>query len=210
MDDSTRRVLGWLGRLRRVKVWIISGRRRADVQRRAKVPGVRYLGLHGWERDGKIRFGRNAQKLLQRVRRQLAERLKHLREIWIEDKTFSLAVHYRGVASGTVRRARAAVRELLGPLASEVRLLTGKKVWEILPREIEGKGAAVRALIEELPGTTLSLYVGDDTTDESAFRVLRRGITVCVGKSSRTAARYWLRNPREVRRFLEKLEAEVG
>ncbi|MFA7294751.1 MAG: hypothetical protein WC060_04890, partial [Candidatus Omnitrophota bacterium] len=49
----------------------------------------------------------------------------------------------------------------------------------------------------------LPIYIGDDVTDEDAFRVLkRRGLTVFVGKPGNSAANYYLKNPREVIKFL--------
>jgi len=61
-----------------------------------------------------------------------------------------------------------------------------------------------------LPEGTLAFYLGDDTTDESAFRALPEAITVRVGLSLRSHARFWLRSPREVWRFLKRLEAEIA
>ncbi len=112
-----------------------------------------------------------------------------------------LGVAYGGVA--------AIVRGSLKPFTAELRLLRGKKVWEILPRELEGKGAAVRATLAQFPDSVLPVYVGDDTADESAFAVLRHGLTVRVGTNQTTRARFRLRNPKEVVGFLRQLEATV-
>jgi trehalose-phosphatase len=86
----------------------------------------------------------------------------------------------------------------------------GHKVWELLPRQIDGKGSAVRALLAKLPPHTLPIFVGDDATDESAFGVLSHGLTIRVGKNPRTKARFRLRNPEEVKIFLGKLQAEIA
>ncbi len=210
LDNRTRRVLRRLARHRRVSVWIISGRRRADLQKRVNVPGVRYLGVHGWEQSKGASWTGATKRLLRGARRRLADHLGELPHIWIEDKGLSFVVHYRGAAGATVRRARAVVRQVLQPLEPELRLLKGKKIWEVLPQEVEGKGAAVRARLAEFSGSALPIYIGDDTTDESAFAALRRGLTVLVGSSRRTRARFQLRNPEEVRIFLERLEAEIA
>jgi trehalose-6-phosphatase len=82
-------------------------------------------------------------------------------------------------------------------------------VWEILPHQIDGKGSAIRALLSQEPPSTLPIIVGDDQTDERAFAVLPRGLTVRVGKNLRTRARYLLRDPEEVNVFLQKLEVEI-
>ena len=85
-----------------------------------------------------------------------------------------------------------------------------QRVTEVLPREIKGKGAAVRALLAEFPRPVLSIYVGDDTSDESAFQALPQGVTVRVGRPRRTNARFELRNPEEVCIFLQRVEAEIA
>jgi trehalose 6-phosphate phosphatase len=210
LDDSVRRILRRLARHPRVDVWIVSGRRLADLWKRAAVAGVKYVGLHGWERPGRASAAKATKSFLQSVRRLAAERLSGLPGIWVEDKGFSFVVHYRGADARAVQRARAVFRQTLKPLESRLRVLEGKKVWEVLPREVEGKGAAVREVLAGLPGATLALYVGDDTTDELAFAALPRGITVRVGVPRRSRARFRLRNPEEVREFLERLEAEIA
>jgi trehalose 6-phosphate phosphatase len=89
-------------------------------------------------------------------------------------------------------------------------MLRGDKVWEILPRQIDGKGSTVLALLSQEPPTTLPIFVGDDLTDERAFAVLPHGLTVRVGKNLRTRARFLLRDPEEVKLFLEKFEVEIA
>ena len=210
LGDSTRRVLRRLARHPRVTLCVISGRRRADLRRRVRVPGVRYLGLHGWEQKGDVRKPRLSQRPLQRARRLIERRLRGLRSIWVENKELSFVVHYRGASPGAVRRAEAVLGEELERFAPQLGQLAGKKSWEVLPRQIEGKGSAVRSLLGDFPRAVLPIYVGDDTTDESAFAVLRRGLTVRVGAPRSTGARFFLRNSEEVMSFLEKLEAEIA
>ena len=81
----------------------------------------------------------------------------------------------------------------------------------MLPRQIPGKGVAIRQAVRRWRSPFLPIYVGDDTTDEPAFALLEHGITVKVGDSGRpTHARYWLANPTEVRGFIERLEGELS
>jgi trehalose 6-phosphate phosphatase len=205
---STRRLIGRLARLPKISVYVISGRRLADLRRRAGVPGVRYVGLHGWEWDRKtaVLF---EDKVLREAKLSLEERLGSVADIRLEDKGISLAVHYRGASARSVRLARAILQKTLKSIGTQIRVLRGKKVWEVLPAEVQGKGRAVRLLLGELPRGTLPVYVGDDTTDESAFAELRHGITVRVGKHRASKALFYLRNPDEVIVFLQRLEAEI-
>ncbi len=208
-DDAVRRLLARLANSHRATLYIISGRRRDDVRQRVRVPKIRYLGLHGWE--GRLNNSSDGagHQLLRQVKQQLATRLVDLPAVWIEDKKHVLSVHFRGSSPATMRRAHRIVKELIKPSEGLLRIVTGKKVWEVIPREIRGKGYAARAILERCPEKTVPICVGDDATDEAAFQALRRGVTIRVGKHRRTLARYTLRNPAEVREFLERLETVI-
>jgi trehalose-phosphatase len=208
LDSATRRLLGRLAKHPRLTVCIVSGRRLADLRRRARVPGVRYVGLHGWESDKKSPVAIK-NNLLDQVKRLLRKSLGSLTGIRLEDKGISLAVHYRGATNRTALQAGALLRKTLKPFEPNLHVLKGKKVWEVLPPEVQGKGRAVRLLLKDLPRGALPIYLGDDTTDESAFAELRRGITVRVGGHRRTKARFYLRNPDEVMGSLKTVEDET-
>jgi trehalose 6-phosphate phosphatase len=207
LDPAVRRRVERLARHPRLTVCLISGRRLADLRRRARLAGVRYLGLHGWEREGRAQ--RAAPEFLVRLKRVVGKLLGPLPGIRMEDKGFGFVVHYRGARAAAVRRARVLLGECLRPCQGQFRLLKGKKVWEILPVEVAGKGAAAREVLAELDRSPLPIYVGDDTTDEAAFEALRAGITIRVGPARQTRARYRLRSPQEVWDFLARLEAEI-
>ena len=207
LDADARKAVERLARHPRVDVCLISGRRLADLRRRARISGVSYVGLHGWEREGKPH--RAVPEFLVNLKRSLPKRLRELTGMRIEDKGFSVGVHYRGAPAAAVRRARVLVQECLRPHRGQFRLLKGKKIWEILPAEVAGKGAAAREILAELDRAALPIYLGDDTTDEAAFEALPRAITVRVGPTRRTRARYRLRDPREVWDFLARLKEEI-
>jgi len=211
LSQSTRRIIRSLARHPVLSIYIVSGRRLVDLRRRAKVPGLHYVGLHGWEvRDG-ARLPVEIRRALQRARKLIAEELGDCRGIWLEDKELSFVVHYYDATPRVMRRAQAVVRRTLEHFQPQLRVLEGKKVWEFLPREIAGKGAAVLEVLAQFPASTLTIYVGDDITDEPAFAALPLGITVRVGKTSdSTRARFELHNPAEVRCFLTKLEGEIA
>jgi trehalose 6-phosphate phosphatase len=209
LDLPTRRLIGRLARLPKITVCIISGRRLADLRRRAKIPGVCYVGLHGAEWDKKT-SALPTNKIFERVKLLVKERLGSLIGIRLEDKGISFAVHYRGATRSAARRAGVLLRRTLKPFRTHLNVLKGKKVWEVLPPEVEGKGRAVRLMLAELPRGTLPVFVGDDVTDESAFAALPHGLTVRVGKNLRTKARFQLRDPEEVRTFLRRLQVEIA
>ena len=209
LDGATRRLLQRLAHHPHLTLVVISGRERRDLMRHIRVGGIQYLGLHGLERGGRVPPADPAYAVLRRTRRSLAARMARLPDIWIEDKRFSFAVQYRGAADATRQEARCMLRETLKPLEAVLHVQPSKKVWEVLLRQAPGKGAAVTEIMKKLPAGTLPIYVGDDTTDESAFVALSKGVTVRVGALLHSKARYKLRSPAEVKEFLERLEVSV-
>jgi len=130
--------------------------------------------------------------------------------IRIEDKGYALAVHYRKANPSSVRAGEQVVLVAQEHFKPGLRLIRGNKIWEFLPRGIPGKGSTAQALLAGLPAGTLPIFIGDDTTDESAFAALARGLTVRVGRQTKTRAKFRLRNPGEVRAFLERLATMVS
>ncbi len=209
LSDSTRRVLRRLTCYPQVRLFILSGRRRADLESRVRVVGPSYLGMHGWEGSTAGAPKALAPWLLRQAKRQLRHDLGELRGVWIEQKGAIFAIHCRGAAAHVARRTDAIMHRVIKSFEPYLRVVTGNQVWEVLPLELEGKGARVEELLRELPATTLPIYLGDDTTDESAFSTLWHGITVCVGARRLTRAAFALRGPQEVCRFLGKMEREL-
>jgi trehalose-phosphatase len=209
LDDLTRGLLGQLASRRRLDVYVISGRGFSDLGSLVQVPGIRLRGLYGWEGRGFPPM-RKERKLVQQAKRLLAARLAEMTRIRLEDKNLGLAVHYRGALPADARAARSIVRGVWDHFKPQLCLLEGKKVWELFPTAVGGKGLAVRRLLAKRRQPTLPIFVGDDATDESAFAALPRGITVHVGSTRRTQARFYLRSPGEVLTFLQRLEAEIA
>ncbi len=205
LHPAVRPILGKLAGRRRAEVYVISGRPLAYLRRMIDVPGVHLLGVHGWERSGVPAPARARHRLL-RIKRRLERSIPRVPGIEIEDKGMALAIHYRSARPADVRSARQAMMAILERLQSRVRLLEGRKIWELLPPFIDGKGATARRLLAEHQNEWLVICAGDDASDEAAFGVIRGGVTIHVGSPADTRARFWLRDPDEVRLFLERLE----
>jgi trehalose-phosphatase len=131
----------------------------------------------------------------------------------LERKYFSVAAHYRNVNENDAGRVGLAV-DAVAAKHRELRRIDGKRVYELLPDIDWDKGKAVLWLLEALEverGKALPIYIGDDRTDEDAFRALeKRGVAILVSEHPRaTAANYCLNNPEEVERFLEELIARL-
>jgi trehalose-phosphatase len=207
LDGSVRQELTALARNPRFRVWVISGRRQADVRARIRIPGIHYLGLHGWEGRGRV-LAQHTLRCLRAISARLEACLARIPGLWIEDKEYAVAVHYRDAAAPDVLRARKILGGIVAPSSESFRIQHGKKVWEVLPRELADKGAAVKRQLSLLPGRSIAVYLGDDQVDEPAFAALRDGITVRVGRPGRSRALYRLGGVAEVRRFLHKLNTE--
>ena len=210
LDDATRRTLSRLVRSPRFRVWIVSGRRRADVRARVRVPGIRYLGLHGWEGRDAGAITDEAREAVACAKSWLACLLLSVPGIWLEDKELTLAIHYQSVAEEGARQARKFVQGVLAPFADTLQLIRGKKVWELAPRELGDKGVAVASELSAAGSRVMPVFIGDDLMDEPAFSALACGITVRVGRACRTHARYRLSSVEQVHQFLEKLEGEFA
>ncbi len=202
-----------------IRLAVISGRALLDVKKRVGVPGLVYAGNHGLELEGpKIRhvhpiaeeFKRLAKKLVDRL--QLAYAL--LPEILVESKTYSISVHYRQVPDDKVEFAKMILFKEIGNYLgkSQVVLAEGKKVWEIRPPTEWNKGKTVLWLLARLMAHTgkrvLPVYIGDDVTDEDAFKALKKnGITIKVADDLKqaSAAQYYLWSPEDVFEFIRRL-----
>ncbi len=205
LDAATRRSLLRLARSPRFRVWIVTGRRRADVRARIRVPGLQYLGLHGWEGREAPPIQDDSRAAVACAKTWLATLLLSVPGVWIEDKGLTLAIHYQSVTEEGVRQARKFVQGVLAPFADTLQLIRGKKVWELAPREIGDKGLAVSSEMSSIGTPAMPVYIGDDRMDEPAFAALNRGITVRVGRACRTHARYRLSSVEQVREFLQLL-----
>ena len=209
-SERGRKILGRLVGLEKVLVAVLSGRSLKVIEGAIGVGGIRYIGLHGAARNGQsIAPGLQSLRAIVGAREDAQAEVASQPGIWIEDKGLMFAVHYRGARRKSVEAAERALRKIVEPLRDNLRILNGDKVWEVMARETPGKGAAVLALLAELPQATAVMCFGDDATDEEAFAVLPGEITVNVGRRRETRARFYLRNPGEVLRCLARLEKEL-
>jgi trehalose-phosphatase len=198
---------------RRWPVAVVSGRERSDVAERVGLEGLYYAGSHGFDIAGpdlahEYEAGVEALPALDTAEAALRDELAEVPGVIVERKRFSLAVHYRMAAVAEVPRVEAAVR---GRGGGGLRIDDGKKLFELKPDVDWNKGRAVGWLLDTLglAGQATPIYVGDDRTDEDAFRWLRtRGLGVFVGGAGEaSAARYRVGDPAEVEMLLRRLAA---
>ena len=193
----------------RTRVVVVSGRDPTDVLPLLNIhPRPEVWGVHGLQRlrtDGSMKMPRlDTRELdgLSDADRWLGyQQLRHAAEF----KAGSVAVHWRGLSETVAEDLRA--RVLLGwrriAEDSGLDLLEFDGGLEIRASDSD-KGDAVRMLLNEISPHAPAAYLGDDITDESAFRAIRgRGISVLVRPTWRqTAAQLWLKPPDDLLHFL--------
>ncbi len=217
LSDSMQQTLRELAR--QAPVAILSGRDLDDVRRRVNLDGIVYAGSHGFDIAGprglRKQVATEFLPKLDMVEKELHEALDGIPGARVERKHFSIAAHYRNVRENAVPKVERAVGEVTAG-HRELRRIDGKKVYELLPAIDWDKGKAVIWLLETLglesrSGGIRPIYIGDDRTDEDAFRALEeRGIGILVSEQSQsTAATYSLKDPAEVERFLRALAARL-
>ena len=201
-------------------VAIVSGRALEDVRARVPIPELYLAGNHGLEIEGPgvsqvHREAASVRPQLVRCATELRRRLGEVPGVETEDKGLSLSVHYRRAVypEEAGRRVRALLEELCGG-DPRLRLTAGKMVHEVRPAVDWDKGRATAFLQQALRASHGSLvptiFIGDDVTDEDAFRVVAAdgaGVLVTSELPGDTAATTFVRSPREVAELLATLAA---
>ncbi len=197
-------------------VAVISGRDREDVRARVGLDALAYAGSHGYDIVGPFgrfehRVGEDSRDALAALARMLERALADVPGAMVEEKQFSLAVHFRRTAPADEPRVRSLVARVLSDDRwSRFAAAEGKKVLDLRPDAGWHKGKAVRWLLDALQAAGRTpVYVGDDTTDELAFAELSGdGVTVKVGPGP-TQARFHLPDVGAVGGFLDALRARL-
>jgi alpha,alpha-trehalase len=196
-------------------VAVVSGRGLKDVKKRVDIDDLYYAGSHGFEIEGThgLKMEHDEAKgflhVLDDAEANLIELLSDIQGAQVERKKFSIAVHYRNVDEDETATVEGIVNHTIEQYPA-LRKSFGKKVYDLRPDMDWGKGKAITWLMDaldlELPGV-IPFYLGDDLTDEDAFRTLElKGTGIVVGEGSRgTAASYRLENTDQVMDFLKQL-----
>ena len=201
-------------------VGIISGRSLSELRGMVGIEGIYYAGNHGLEIEGpglKLvnPVAEVAKAEIKDLARQFSARLGSIEGAIVEDKGLSLSVHYRLVKQSKVNVIAEVFHQITSPWLREgkIRVTSGKKVWEVRPPIDWHKGKAVETITKEIKAVSnceqlLTIYLGDDTTDEDAFNVIHRpqGWSIFIGQENPSSnADYFLNSTSEVTTFLLSL-----
>jgi len=205
---------------------IVTGRKIETIYKFVQLNSLHYAGSHGFD----IRGAQNSRMkqiatdfrpYLQQSYQVLSDKMKEYPGTLVEDNDFSISVHFRKVKPELVPKIEQEVDQQIAACPKLIKKF-GKKVFEIRPQIDWDKGKAVKWLLQSMfqgkkrkkkrrkPLEVIPIYIGDDLSDEDAFRELKsyeNSISIHVkGKKDRpTAASYVLRDPSEVETFLLKL-----
>ncbi|XVF58953.1 hypothetical protein PTKIN_Ptkin07bG0107900 [Pterospermum kingtungense] len=205
---------------------IVSGRCRDKVYKFVKLAELYYAGSHGMDIKGpekRSKSNKDSESVLfqpaseflpmiDEVYKHLVEATKSTPGAKVENNKFCLSVHFRCVEEKKWSELAQQVRSVLKEYP-KLRLTQGRKVLEIRPTIKWDKGKALEFLLESLGFADCTdvfpVYIGDDRTDEDAFKILRdrgQGFGILVSKFPKdTSASYSLQEPDEVMDFLRRL-----
>ena len=209
VSDSLLRSLGRLHELSGGAVALVSGRRIGDLDRLFSPLTLPSIGVHGAEmrvNDGEIFYW--AKPLPTDLRRRLADAAGIGPGIVVEDKDYSLALHYRKAPEQAERLRRHIAAARTAFPAEPTELLLGKAIFEVKRPGIN-KGESIRKLMAHAPFSgRMPVFIGDDVTDESVFEVLPE-----IGGKGFSVSRYFpglagvFKDPAQVRSALDSLAA---
>ena len=213
LSSRRRRLLEELGRT--AVLAFVTGRAVAEARRLVGLPSLAYIGNHGLEIAYGIRTWVHPE--VKKARSDLASALNRIRSravglkgVILEDKGVTAGVHYRLLAPSDVGLLKGIVQEEIELRGGALRATFGKKVIEIRPNVDWDKGRGVLEFMRWLgPSSGRRLiYIGDDRTDEDAFRALRGiGTTVLVGAAAESNAEFSVRGVNQVWSLLGELAA---
>ncbi|KAK1618671.1 hypothetical protein QYE76_024188 [Lolium multiflorum] len=207
---------------------IVSGRSRKKVLEFVKLKELCYAGSHGMDiMTSSANYKHNTEKgkeanlfqpareflpMIDEVSKSLLEVTSGIEGATVENNKFCVSVHYRNVAEKDWKLVARLVNEVLEDFP-RLKVTNGRMVLEVRPVIDWDKGKAVEFLLQSLglsdSENVIPIYIGDDRTDEDAFKVLRErncGYGILVSQVPKeTEAFYSLRDPSEVMEFLNSL-----
>lgn len=215
---ETRRIVEELARTPGIHVALVSGREAAIARRMVAADQAWVVGNHGCETlapDGALMVDPAVapyERAIAEAARQLTEQTRSADGVLVEDKRWTVSVHYRIAAPDIVPWLKQVVADVAR--THGLRVLGGRMLLELRSPVAVDKGTAVLALAQRLgaleSGASV-LFAGDDLTDEDAFRTLRRdvphAVTVRVAPDdvSWTSAEFAVRGTDEMRELLQRI-----
>ena len=201
--------LGVLLRSERFTVAVISSRSVADLRSKVKLDAI-CAGNHGLEIEGRgVSFIHPEAELLRdaidHASWDLEAAFYDVRGAFVERKGLGATVHYRQANPALSEWIELTCVMVTQPYQRWVKVVASRMALDIRPRVAWDKGSAVRYLLGRCSGESLLVCAGDDATDEDMFSVSAEAISIQVGGSQATRARYSVEGPGELSGCLDVL-----
>lgn len=198
----------------KITVGIISGRQLEDVRRLINIDSLVYAGNHGFEIAGPQalnidqNWGQEHIQHIQQAFENFKTQLGNIPGILIENKQYTLSIHYRKVKVSAIAEIEKTIEQYVAE-NRHLKLLGGKKIFEVRPNINWNKGEALKYFMSSLQidqGTVMPIYIGDDVADEDAFASIHAfGVGILVADRLRlTHADFLLSNTDEVEQFIKE------
>ncbi len=191
----------------RFPVAIISGRSLSNIMDIVTIKDMMYAGNHGaeiWDGKELIMMGdqlSDSKQTLKEIIAELRAAFLPVHGVIVEDKGITASIHFRMVAQQDLCKMFDLFWSITDSYKGLFRITSGKKVFEIRPRGIWNKGDAVTWMWNKFGKTRTPVYIGDDVTDEDAYKAIKgKGIGISVGHNNK--ADYHLKTQEEVRELL--------
>lgn len=188
-------------------VAVITGRSVADVRPRLGFSTPYVIGNHGAE-DPEVGPPSAASQALDALRHRLALQAQRLAQagVTVEDKLYSLALHYR--LAPDAGQALLVIEELLQGMEPALHRFGGKAVVNVMAAGVPDKGDALAALVRRT-GAGAAFFVGDDVNDEAVFmRAEPHWLTVRIGRDDPLSrAMFFLDSDAELAMVLQRMLA---
>lgn len=203
MNPVTENLLQELSTL--APVAVVSGRSLEDLKSRVGFQPQFLIGNHGLEVSGENGSSLKEAEAACKNWLNVFKDCDFGSGVEVEDKVYSLAIHYR--RSRSKKEAKIRIQKVISELMPEPRIVQGKSVVNLLPSGAPHKGAAILDLIQRSKMKHI-FYVGDDDTDEDVFGLeynLGQIMTVRIGQKKSSQAKYFLKHQSEINRLLKTI-----
>ncbi len=194
----------------KIKIGIISGRDLQDLKKRISISDIYYSGSHGLQIEGlDIKYinpdARRLKPYINKIYKEVKNLTYEFRGTLIEKKNFSFTLHYRKVDTKKREELKNLFFDIMRNYNQDyIKILNGKMVFEVLPAVNWNKGNAVSLLLNSCKSEHFPIFIGDDITDETVFDEIKdRGLTIKVGYSKKTMAKYFIKNQREIYKLIK-------
>ncbi len=218
LPKSAKRLLKGMSENPKIRLAFISGRRLEDIKSKIGLKNVIYSGNHGIELEGpKIKFkpivSSRWRVIIERIKNELEREVFRIRGAFVEDKWLTLSLHYRRAKKKDIPVLKEIFQKTVISylVRNKIKIQPGKMVVEVRPPGAWNKGKIVlwllaKKLFASRDKSVLPVYIGDDITDEDAFKAIKnKGLTIFVGKPKKSSAQYYLKDHNEVQDFLERI-----